>query len=627
MIRMILNEDFLRIEDYDNSISSLSDKIFFINILGFDNAEDFNGYELKNNSEIISVINEVVKYLDSKKLTLDPDEAIKGIIKKNKKFESGLHEAITNGTKIKINRPSKIILPNNFKRELKNYQIPAVALHASIKNSANFSVPGSGKTTMALAGYSILKSEGTVEKLIVISPRSAFQPWEDEYFGCYQKHPKSIRISGNKVTRKRLYNNLDSSDMVLLTYQMAYQDSPELIKVLHQYKVFLILDESHNIKRIEGGKWADTILGLAPLAESRMILTGTPVPNSLEDLWTQISFLWSSPQLLGTSQHYKAILEGDGDQVTKTIKDKLYPFYYRIHKRELNLKTPKFHRIPVTMNPYQQAIYDALAVKVLSELVKVPEDRIKLRQWRRSRLIRLLQVASNPALLTKSSIEFKMPPIDATGLSIDSLIHKYSELEFPPKLKAIVELTQELLESNKKVLIWSTFIHNIATLNHLLKKYKPRIIYGDIPKDSAENEEINREKMIYEFKNLSKYNLLIANPAACSESISLHKVCHHAIYLDRSFNCAHYMQSLDRIHRIGLDPKTQVHYYFFQSKNSIDEIIDDRLLEKHKKMLELLEDDFAVLDLESSENEFTEISEEEKDFASVINQLKKIYDR
>lgn len=242
-------------------------------------------------------------------------------------------------------------------------------------------------------------------------------------------------------------------------------------------------------------------------------------------------------------------------------------------------------------------------------------------------MIRLLQVASNPSLLTKDSIEFQIPPIDATGLSIDTLINRYSEFETPPKIEAVIKLVKKLIDRKKKVLIWSTFIHNIKTLQHLLQKYKPRIVYGDIPKDSFESEEYNREKMIHEFKTSSTFNLLIANPAACAESISLHKTCHHAIYLDRSFNGTHYMQSLDRIHRIGLDPTAQVHYYFFQSKNSLDEIIDERLNEKHKRMLKLLDDEFAILNLESSEDEFNEVSEEEEDFNSVINQLKAIYDR
>ena len=67
--------------------------------------------------------------------------------------------------------------------------------------------------------------------------------------------------------------------------------------------------------------------------------------------------------------------------------------------------------------------------------------------------------------------------------------------------------------------------------------------------------------------------MLIANPAAVAESISLHKVCHNAIYLDMSFNASHYMQSKDRIHRVGLRPDDEINYYFLHSENSIDDLI------------------------------------------------------
>ena len=88
-----------------------------------------------------------------------------------------------------------------------------------------------------------------------------------------------------------------------------------------------------------------------------------------------------------------------------------------------------------------------------------------------------------------------------------------------------------------------------------------------------------------EFKISKEPNVLIANPAACAESISLHKVCHHAIYLDRTFNCGQYLQSLDRIHRIGLSKDEKVFYHILQAENSIDETIHRRLNEKEKNML------------------------------------------
>jgi SNF2 family DNA or RNA helicase len=83
---------------------------------------------------------------------------------------------------------------------------------------------------------------------------------------------------------------------------------------------------------------------------------------------------------------------------------------------------------------------------------------------------------------------------------------------------------------------------------------------------------------------------MVANPAAASEGVSLHRVCHHAIYLDRTFNAAHYLQSEDRIHRFGLakDQKTTIE--IFECRGSVDETVRERLNYKIGKMAEALED-------------------------------------
>ncbi len=83
-----------------------------------------------------------------------------------------------------------------------------------------------------------------------------------------------------------------------------------------------------------------------------------------------------------------------------------------------------------------------------------------------------------------------------------------------------------------------------------------------------------REKIIEEFHSIdSRFKVVIANPFAVSESILLHKACHTAIYMERTFNAAKFLQSKDRIHRVGLDQNTITNYYYLLSVNSIDETI------------------------------------------------------
>ena len=156
------------------------------------------------------------------------------------------------------------------------------------------------------------------------------------------------------------------------------------------------------------------------------------------------------------------------------------------------------------------------------------------------------------------------------------LIEHYSEYETPIKIEEVVKLTRELVKQNQKVLIWTSFIHNIKILQRLLLDLNPGLIYGDIPKDDNEDDQFNREKIIHDFKTSPSSIVLIANPSACAESVSLHKIFKNAIYLDRTFNGAHYLQSLDRIHRVGLEKDDEIHYWIPICADTIDEVIDER---------------------------------------------------
>ena len=99
-----------------------------------------------------------------------------------------------------------------------------------------------------------------------------------------------------------------------------------------------------------------------------------------------------------------------------------------------------------------------------------------------------------------------------------------------------------------------------------------------------------REKIVKAFQNPDcPFKVIIANPFAVAESISLHKACHNAIYIERSFNAAHFVQSKDRIHRYGLKPDTVTNYYYVLSRDTVDETIDTRLAEKEHRMTEIME--------------------------------------
>lgn len=619
--RIALRGNRLRIEVAPKSILLMPmHRIFFTNVLEFDAADDFYGYSIEGPG-VARLVIEAVSYIESLGIAPALDVHARHVVSSVQAAALELSAAEKLGRKLKIDRPKPLQVPH-LRRPLKPYQIQAARHLFELAHAANFSVPGSGKTAIVLAAFSALRDAGRIDKMLVVGPRASFMPWEEEVRACLGDQVSVVRIVGSQGTRRKLYRSIEEATIALLTYQVASNDSSELAMLLRRYKIMFVLDESHNIKRLEGGKWASSLIELAPLASKRVILSGTPMPNSILDLWSQVEFLWPGNSPLGDRDQFKFRSEEQPESVVQEIRASIDPLYWRIRKRDLGLPPPRFHRIAVTMSRYQLAIYKALAAKVLADVVRAPEERVRLRLWRRARMVRLLQAASNPALLTKYSDEFRIPPLEAVDLPVDRIIDRYPEFEVPRKLATAVELARKLVIQGKKVLVWTAFVHNIRMLQQMLEDVSPAVIYGDVPRDEHEDVDFNRERIIQEFKSTSRYRVLIANPSACAESVSLHTACHDAIYLDRTFNAAHYMQSLDRIHRVGLPRNVSTHYYVLLSNASIDEVIDTRLDDKRDRMLRVLNDDIDVVSLEADSGDLSEEGEEAADFEAVLMSLR-----
>jgi len=596
-------------------------RIFLVNVLGFEPGDDFAGYVLKGVGGDLRILTDVVNYLREHQVDPKLDASAKAVIQRFQDATDQLATARIAGRAVK-SRPPKIVDVPGLKRPLKLFQVPAVAHAIAVKNAANFSVPGSGKTAIVISAFAILRARKELNHLVVIGPRSSFVPWEEEFSACFLRRGRSVRLSGARHERMKLYRLANNKELLLLTYQTASNDRECVISFLQRHKTLLVIDESHNIKRLEGGTWANALIEIGRYAERRMILTGTPTPNSATDLWSQMTFLWPNPPVLGPRDQFRYRVEQEDAQSLQPLRKEISPLYWRIRKSDLHLPRPRFQRVRLELRPHQRAIYTVLAAKVLSEVVKAPTDRMKLRLWRKARMVRLLQAASNPVLLTKNSTEFQIPPLRAGGLSVDELIRDYHRYETPVKVDFAIRLARKLVGKQQKVLIWTAFVHNIRTLERALADLRPRVVYGDVPKDENENLEYNREKMIHEFRTFDKYPILIANPSACAESVSLHRICTHAIYLDRTFNGAHYVQSLDRIHRVGMNPQDKVQYYLLQGAGTIDEVIDERLNQKQARMEELFDEDFSIMNLEYAESEFSEETEEDRDYSALLKHLK-----
>lgn len=157
---------------------------------------------------------------------------------------------------------------------------------------------------------------------------------------------------------------------------------------------------------------------------------------------------------------------------------------------------------------------------------------------------------------------------------------------------------QSLVSQGKKVLIWDIFVGNMSTLQRLIEsetKISVEIVNGSVT-------GVARQNAISRFRNGTSL-VLIANPATLAESISLHKVCQNAIYVNRNFNAAQFIQSKDRIHRINMPVGTTATYYFLINTNTVDGIVSEKLTLKEKRMLAILDaDDIEVGGAEFEDN-------------------------
>lgn len=599
-LRYTANQLTLRAIDADESIIHRPlHRIFLKSSLNAEIEVEHYRWNVLDQTELLHIIESVIVHFKRYGIAIEMDYNCKNILDIKKKTDNDFKELLKRALESKRKTSqekrkyiSELILPE-FKRDLKDFQLDAVNHLLIVGNGANFSVPGSGKTSVALAYYHILRATQNIDALLIIGPASCFEPWEHEYLQCFGEKANSIRIAGlSKIRRNESYLLADRFEMILTTYHSATRDVNQIIECLKRRNYLVILDESHYIKRPQGGKLAETVLNLAKHGKYRVILTGTPMPNSLEDLWSQFAFLWDTRSPLGPVDRYLQEIRSDNIELSlESVKNKIEPLFFRVTKRQLNLPPISIENVVCDLSPLQQRIYEGIAIQFLSQLKEEPYDKEAVREWRRARAIRLLQVASNPTLLRKQCDEFSLPPMDLGEFSLKHGIEYYAKYEVPEKFSKLKILVKDICDRGNKIIIWTSFIHNLKMLSNLFSVYSPVSIHGSVPISSTDNDDLTREQLITQFKTDDQCRLLLANPAACAESISLHDVCHHAIYLDRTFNCAHFMQSLDRIHRIGLNSDQETCYYLMSADNTIDNIVNSRLKEKMENMEHVLEDD------------------------------------
>jgi SNF2 family DNA or RNA helicase len=124
-------------------------------------------------------------------------------------------------------------------------------------------------------------------------------------------------------------------------------------------------------------------------------------------------------------------------------------------------------------------------------------------------------------------------------------------------------------------------VRSITTLERLFADYCPAVVHGGTP---------DRDEQLRRFREDADCTVLVSNPATLGEGISLHQVCHDAVFIDRDFQAGRFLQSLDRIHRLGLAPDTVTRITVLASEGTADEVVAMRLGEKLDFMGRILDD-------------------------------------
>jgi SNF2 family DNA or RNA helicase len=532
-------------------------------------------------------------------------------------------------------------IDKNLVRTLYPLQLLSAFHMAFAQNSCNFAVPGAGKTSIVYGAYAYLKNlpenhSQKVDKLLVIGPISSFAPWENEFKACFGYTTSFQRLSGdNTITKDEKLEHLysgDPAEITLIYHGGVTNLQNSITDFLKNNRTMIVVDEAHRIKNHEG-VWGKSVTEISKEAISRIILTGTPVPNGYQDIYNLYKFIYpyKYKEILGF--HYQNLQDLTNNSSTannkvEELKNNISPFFIRIKKEDLNLPKVVERVIDVPMDKHQREIYDFIEEQYIKSFKEDQSATVK-DILNRAKLIRLRQASTNPSLLSRTLIDSlesggdfsDQDPNTSFTSGYDEFVSdsefftkivNYHNLAIPAKFSTILKLlNEEILISGGKAIIWTIFIQNAKELKAFLKTngISSKLLIGEIPQG---DREITIEKF-NDPKN-TDFKVVIANPFSVAESISLHKGCHNAIYLERDYNASNFIQSKDRIHRVGLEENQITNYYYVVSKNSIDSVINERLNDKIERMEKIINDDIPL---------FTRIND--NDETDIIKALLKDY--
>ncbi|WP_337968606.1 DEAD/DEAH box helicase [uncultured Flavobacterium sp.] len=419
--------------------------------------------------------------------------------------------------------------------------------------------------TTKTTNFDLFANETTIErepmKTLIVLPSSLVFNWYNEA-AKFTPHFSRMQYVGND--RKLLASRLDSSDLIFTSYSIIHRD----ISILEKYNFrYLILDESQYIKNRDS-KIFKAINKIN--TNHKIALSGTPIENSLDDLWSQMQFI--NPDILGSynffAENFKIPIEKKQDENSLSeLKNLIQPYILRRTKEQVLKDLPELTEqiYYCDMDPEQEKLYEKEKSKARNFLLKTDgsgPDKISIINT----LMKLRQLSNHPKMVDQES-------------EIDS-----------GKYIAVTNYLETLVKEKQKTIIFSSFVTNLSFYTDWCKENK--IGFCEI---TGETPAKKREQQVNLFQEKEEPLLFFISLKAGGVGLNITKAS-YVLFLDPWWNPFAEKQGVGRAHRIGQLNKVNV--VRFISKNTVEEKIIK--LQENKKLLSdsLLEESYINDEIE-----------------------------
>jgi len=398
--------------------------------------------------------------------------------------------------------------------------------------------------------------EGVVDSVLIVTKKGLIQNWRDEIALHSHLQPRIL----DQDRRKNFLAFNSPARLYLTNYEVLRSEQKRLTLFLKTRRVAVFLDEAHKIKNPDA-EIAKVLFSLSSSFARRVIMTGTPVANRPYDLWAQIYFLDHGASLGTDFARFKSELDLSNDLAIDREKQArfekaLASLFQRIHKfsvretkatTKIQLPNKELKNASVELEPRQGEIYERFRREFAAIVVRDGKPILDDAEEILKRLLRLVQVASNPRL-------------------VDESYHG-----IPGKYPVLESLLDEIMDKGEKVIVWTSFTENADWIARQIERFGSARVHGKMSYEE-------RGRSLRLFKSDQDCRVLVATPGAAKEGLTLTSA-NHAIFFDRSFSLDDYLQAQDRIHRIS-----QIKTCFVTNlvaKNTVDEWVDVLLGAKH----------------------------------------------